>query len=73
MSNRIQIGPFRPVNSAYIPTRKVGASALAGALSILVVWVLNTFILADHTLITGEVASALTTVLTFLVGYFFPG
>ena len=69
MNSKLQVRLFNPAN---IPTRKVSASALAGALSILAVWGINTFILADHTLIPGEVASALTTVLTFLAGYFFP-
>ena len=72
MSNKIQIGSFKPVNSAYTPTHKVGAGALAGALSFLLIWAINTFILTDHTLITGEVASAITTVLAFLVSYFVP-
>jgi hypothetical protein len=66
MNNKAQVGLFNPAN---IPTRKVGAGALAGALSFLVIWVINTFILNDHTLITGEAASALTTVLTFVVSY----
>jgi hypothetical protein len=82
MSNRIQAGPFnlenpdntpqRSGSSSYIPTRKVGASAFAGALTILLVWIVNNFILTGQTQINGEVASALTTVLASLVGYFVP-
>lgn len=57
---------------SYLPSRKVGAGALAGALSVVLVWVINTFVLTGSMKITGEVASALTTILTFLVGYFVP-
>jgi hypothetical protein len=57
---------------SYLPSRKVGAGALAGAVSVLVVWIINTFVLTGPTKITGEVASAITTSLTFVVGYFIP-
>lgn len=59
---------------SYAPSRKVGASAFAGALSILVVWALNSFFFTNPngTKITGEIASAITTILTFSVGYFVP-
>ena len=69
MNNKAQARLFNPAN---IPTRKVSAGALAGALSILVVWVINTFFLQDHTPISGEAATALTTVLTFVVSYWIP-
>ena len=49
------------------PSRKVGASALAGALSILLVWASGAY---AGVIIPGEAASALTTVLSFAVGYF---
>lgn len=49
------------------PTRKVGAGALAGALSILLVWSSGAY--AGVT-IPGEAASAITTCLTFVVSYF---
>lgn len=58
--------------SQYLPYRKVSAGSLAGALSILVVWLLNSFVLPAGNGITGEVASALTTVLTFFVAYMVP-
>lgn len=58
--------------ASYLPSRKVGASALAGALSVVVVWVLNTFVLTGTVKITGEVASAITTIFTFVVGYMVP-
>jgi hypothetical protein len=82
MSNKIQASlfnsdsqdhtPQRSGSSSYVPTRKVGASAFAGALTILLVWIVNNFILTGQTQINGEVASALTTVLASLVGYFVP-
>ena len=53
-----------------IPTRKVTAAGLIGALVTILVWVLNTFVLSAEQQITGEIAAALTTVLTFMVGYF---
>ncbi len=58
--------------TSYLPSRKVGAGALAGALSVVLVWIINTFVLTGSVKITGEVASAMTTILTFLVGYFVP-
>ena len=58
--------------TSYLPSRKVGAGALAGALSVVLVWIINTFVLTGSMKITGEVASAMTTILTFLVGYFVP-
>lgn len=59
-------------DSSRRPTRKVGASALAGALSVVLVWIIHNFVLTGSTQITAEIASALTTILTFLVGYFVP-
>jgi hypothetical protein len=52
-----------------MPQRKVGAGALAGALSVIIVWALGEF--AGWT-IPPEVASAGTVVLTFLTSYFVP-
>ncbi len=79
VDERIQAYTGQSPNSAgrtptrkYIPYKKVSAGTLAGALTIILVWVVNTFVLVgDHTL-TGEVASALTTVLTFVVSYMVP-
>lgn len=58
----------------HAPTRKVGAGAVAGALSVILVWALNSFVFTSPSgaKITGEIASALTTILTFLVSYFVP-
>jgi len=64
--------PLAGGKTSYLPSRKVGAGALAGALSVVLVWIINTFVLTGAVKITGEVASAMTTILTFLVGYFVP-
>jgi hypothetical protein len=58
--------------NGYLPQRKVGASVLAGALSVALVWALNVYVLVDRPQIPAEVASALTTILTFVVGYLVP-
>lgn len=57
--------------SHHLPYKKVSAGSLAGALSILVVWLMNSYVLQGDP-ITGEVASAMTTVLTFFVAYMVP-
>jgi hypothetical protein len=65
--------PKRPSGTLSPPSRKVGASALAGSLSIVVVFIVNNYVLINgQTQISGEVASAITTILAFLVGYFVP-
>ena len=51
-----------------MPNRKVGASALAGALTAILVGIAGQLGLV----ISGELAAAITTVLTFVVGYFVP-
>jgi hypothetical protein len=51
-------------------TNKVMAGGIAGAVTTIIVFMLNTFkILPGGTQITGEVASALTTVIMFAVSY----
>lgn len=52
------------------PARKVVGSALAGAVTTIVIYVLNTFILAVP--LPGEVAAAVATVIAFAVGYLVP-
>lgn len=55
------------------PTRKVMAGTLAGALSAVVVWAVNTFhLLPGGTQVPGEIASSLTTILGFIVAYMVP-
>jgi len=56
----------------YVPYRKVSAGTLAGALSIILVWIANAFLLSGDQTLPGEVASAVTTILTFVVGYMVP-
>jgi len=51
------------------PTRKVGASALAGAISVVGVYVIEQI---SHASIPAAVAAAGTTICTFVVGYFVP-
>lgn len=53
------------------PARKVIGSTLAGALTTLVVWFIDgSGIMPDP--IPAPVATALTTILAFLVGYYLP-
>lgn len=54
-----------------MPTRKVTSGGAAGAVSVLLVWLYNTYISPEHPM-PSEVASTVTTVLTFLVAYFVP-
>lgn len=61
--------PSQP--TSYSPVQKVVAGALAGALSTIVIFFLDNYILKGPKL-TGEVASAITTVFTFLVSYMVP-
>jgi hypothetical protein len=53
------------VNGA-TPTPKVAAAGIAGAISIILVWVLNSGVGVD---VPPEVASAFTTVVAFAAGY----
>ena len=50
------------------PTRKVGAGAVAGAVSILLVWGLQ----QAGVSLPAEIASSLTTILTFATSWFVP-
>ena len=52
------------------PARKVVGSALAGAVTTIVIYVLNTHILDVP--LPGEVAAAVATVIAFAVGYLVP-
>lgn len=58
----------RMENSA--PARKVLGSALAGALTTIAIYALNTYLL--DTPLPGEVAAAVATVIAFGVGYMLP-
>jgi hypothetical protein len=55
------------------PSKKVAAGGVAGALTVVLVWVINTFMLTNQAQqIPGEVASAITTIFSFAVAYFVP-
>lgn len=49
--------------------RKVGSAALAGGISIILVWAVKQW---GHVEIPPEVASGVTTVLSFITGYVVP-
>ena len=51
------------------PHRKVSAGALAGGLSIILVWLIKTY---GHQDMPAEVASGVTTVITFITSYLVP-
>lgn len=57
--------PMPNISTPAVPTRKVGAGALAGALSVILVWAFG----RAGVDIPAYVASAITVVLTFLVSY----
>ena len=46
--------PLPGGKTSYLPSRKVGAGALAGALSVVLVWIINTFVLTGAVKITGS-------------------
>lgn len=53
------------------PIRKVAFGGLAGAISVLLVWLYNTFVSPGQPM-PADLAAILTTVLTFIVAYFVP-
>jgi putative flippase GtrA len=56
----------QPINQPSIaPTTKVAAGGVAGALTVLVVWVLGLL----HVPVPPEVASALTVIISFVTSY----
>lgn len=52
------------------PTNKVVATGLAGAITTIIVWFLNTYVLPEP--MPAEVVAALTTVIAVLVAYLVP-
>lgn len=48
------------------PTRKVGAGAVAGALSVLLIWAAQ----QAGVTVPAEISSAFTTLVSFVTGYF---
>jgi hypothetical protein len=65
-------------SSRATPVRKVAVSGIAASLGTLLIFILNTWVLGNHPnpkdnhLITGELAAAFTTALTFILGYLVP-
>jgi len=55
-----------------MPTRKVMLGGLAGAVSIIIVFLLNTYAMPTDKPLPSEVASAITTILSFVVAYLVP-
>lgn len=52
-----------------LPTRKVSAGVLAGAIVVLVLYLVN---LIWHVGVPGEVGSAITTLFTFVISWLIP-
>ena len=50
-----------------MPSRKVGAGMLAGAISVLLLWALKTY---GNVEMPGEAGASVTTILTFITSYF---
>jgi CBS-domain-containing membrane protein len=60
-------GDRQPINQPSLaPTTKVAAGGVAGAVAVLVVWILGLL----HVAVPPEVASALTVVISFVTSYF---
>jgi uncharacterized membrane protein YjjB (DUF3815 family) len=58
-------------SSSAAPVRKVAVSGLAGAITTVVIWILNEWVLKDHQ-ISGQIGAAITTILTVVIGYLIP-
>lgn len=52
------------------PVQKVAASGIAGAVVMIIVWLLNSYLLLEP--MPAEIVAALTTLVSFAVGYFVP-
>lgn len=63
---KAKVSSIATVPEAKKPTPKVGASALAGALSVVVIYIVSLF----GQEIPGGVGAAIATVFTFIAGYF---
>jgi hypothetical protein len=56
-----------------VPTRKVFTGGLAGAITLIVIWILNNFdLLPGGRDVPGEVAAAVTTITAFVLSYIVP-
>lgn len=62
-----------PVQQASIqPTRKVVAATLGSAITVIVVFILNAYVLPKDQPITPEVTGAISTIFVLIAGYFIP-
>lgn len=55
-----------------VPTRKVAVGGIAGALTSILVFVLNEYFLPAGKPLPAELAAAMTTLFTFIVSYMVP-
>ncbi len=61
---------YKQTSSA--PIRKVTATGVAGAIVTIVVLLLNRFVLSDQQQIPADITAAITTVISFIIGYLVP-
>jgi hypothetical protein len=61
---------YKQTSSA--PTRKVSAGAVGGAISAVIVWVVNQFVLPPDSQIPAAVVAAITTIISALIAYSIP-
>jgi hypothetical protein len=55
-----------------VPRRKVLTGGIAGAITVVLVFVLNSYVLPPDKPIPAEIASALTTIITFAISFLTP-
>lgn len=60
---------MRQRNGSLAPVRKVAAGGIGGAISTILVWIIQQWMRQP---IPAEVAAAITTVIVFMVGYLTP-
>ncbi len=69
-TNPVAPGSFKQQDN--VPTRKVIAGGMAGAITAIAVYVLNNYYLPEAKPIPGDIGAAITTVLSFIISYFVP-
>ena len=56
-----------------VPTRKVIAGGIAGAITTAALFILNTYVIQDASKqVTGDIGAAISTILSFVISYFVP-
>jgi hypothetical protein len=55
-----------------MPTQKVMIGGLAGAITTILVLILNMYVFPEGQPVPGEIAAAITTILTFAISYWIP-